>query len=543
MWFFVIGLGLIKCGQRGTLSGGPKDTIPPVLINVSPKMNTIKFDKKEIKMTFDEFIILKDINNQLIISPPIELENYTLNPRTGATKKITIKLTEPLNPNTTYTFNFGQGIADYNEGNILPSLAYVLSTGDVIDSLTLSGFVADAIELLPVSNISLQLYPIDSTYTDSIVYLEKPLYVANTLDSTYFKFQNLKEGKYQIIALDDQNKNYLYDQSFDKIGFSNQLIELPKDTLVSLRIFKEIVDFSWDIPKYFNDNLILWGYFGKHTDQEMEMISQVPETFESMITHSEETDTLFYWFKGAELDSLKFRYPSKDTILTRTLRFIDPIEDSLVIRPLTSNTLHLNKTFELNSNRPIVKIDTTQISIIDVDSAAVAYNAIIDENKHKISLDFEVTPNDEYQLWLYPGALVDFFDSTNDTLELSTKSLGVEDYGSIIVSVIANSDLPYILQVVDAKGELIQSKQKNPEDETYIFQYLQPQTYFIRLVKDMNNNGQWDTGNFLKKIQPEQVVYLPDTLELKANWEFNEQFNVEQIDLGLSEIQADSLPN
>ena len=118
-----------------------------------------------------------------------------------------------------------------------------------------------------------------------------------------------------------------------------------------------------------------------------------------------------------------------------------------------------------------------------------------------------------------------------------------EDYGSIIVSVIANSDLPYILQLVDAKGELIQSKQKNPEDETYIFQYLQPQTYFIRLVKDMNNNGQWDTGNFLKKIQPEQVVYLPDTLELKANWEFNEQFNVEQIDLGLSEIQADSLPN
>ena len=152
----------------------------------------------------------------------------------------------------------------------------------------------------------------------------------------------------------------------------------------------------------------------------MEMISQVPETFESMITHSEETDTLFYWFKGAELDSLKFKYPSKDTILTRTLRFIDPIEDSLVIRPLTSNTLHLNKTFELNSNRPIVKLIQPKSPFLMFDSAAVAYNAIIDQNKHKNPWTLRLPQT------MIPIVVVSrctsrlFLTATNDTLELST---------------------------------------------------------------------------------------------------------------------------
>ncbi len=541
LWLVIILIAFVKCGQRGTLTGGPKDSIPPVLINASPKMNTVNFDRDEIRLTFDEFITLKDINNQLVISPPLEIGAYTLSPRTGATKKISIKLINLLNPNTTYTFNFGKGIADNNEGNILSNFAYVLSTGDVIDSLTLAGLVADAIELQPPSDITVQLYRIDSTYTDSIIYLEKPLYVANTLDSTYFKFKNLNEGKYRIIALKDQNANFLFDQNQDKIGFYSQYVDLPKDTVVNLKLFKETINFSWDLPEFFNNHLILLGYYGQWANQSMDMISEVPETFKSIISKPNETDSLYYWFKGAKVDSLEFRFFQKDSLVTRTLYLNNPQEDSLVIEQLTVNTLHLNKSFDLYANRPIITIDTTQISIFDIDTTPVAYKAILDHNKHVISLDFQTTPNDQYQINLQPGALVDFFDATNDSLELSVKTMGLEDYGTITVNVIADSQLPYILQLVNNKSELVRSIVKNPEDESYVFQYLLPGTYFMRLIIDTNNNAVWDTGNFLKKIQPEQVIYHPDTLELRANWEFNEQFNISQTDLDLSENQVDSL--
>lgn len=543
LWLIIIPITFIKCGQRGTLTGGPKDSIPPILINASPKMNTVHFDRDEIRLTFDEFITLKDINNQLVISPPLEIGAYTLSPRTGATKRISIKLVDTLYPNTTYTFNFGKGIADNNEGNILSNFAYVLSTGETIDSLTLSGLVADAIALKPPSDISVQLYRIDSTYTDSIIYLEKPLYVANTLDSTYYKFQNLSQGKYQLIALKDQNANFLFDQNQDKIGFHTQFVELPKDSVVNLKIFEEIIDFSWALPEFYNHHLILQGYYGQWSDQMMEMISDVPNTFESIITQPNETDSLYYWFKGAELDSLKFQFFQKDSLITRTLRFTNPAEDSLVINQLTVSTIHLNKTFDLYANRPIVAIDTTLIRIFDIDTALVPYQAMIDPNKHKVSFNFEVTPNDQYQIHLHPGALVDYFEATHDTLELSIKSIGLEEYGTITVNVIADSELHYILQLVDNQGELVRSVVKNPEDESYVFQYLLPGTYFVRLVKDQNNNEIWDTGNFLKKIQPEQVIYHPDTLELRANWEFNEQFHVSQTDLDLLETPTDSLVN
>ena len=101
LWLIIIPIAFIKCGQRGTLTGGPKDSIPPILINASPKMNTVHFDRDEIRLTFDEFITLKDINNQLVISPPLEIGAYTLIPRTGTTKRISIKLVDTLYPNTT----------------------------------------------------------------------------------------------------------------------------------------------------------------------------------------------------------------------------------------------------------------------------------------------------------------------------------------------------------------------------------------------------------------------------------------------------------
>ncbi len=182
---------IINCAKKASPTGGPKDTIPPVLISASPKLNTTFFDKEEVKFIFNEYVKLDDIDKQLIISPPLKIGGYKLHPTMSASKKITLSIIDTLLENTTYTFNFGEGIKDYNEGNKMSYFSYTISTGAEIDSLNLKGIIKDALKMKPDDFISLQLYPVDSSYNDSAIYKRKPFYVTSTLDSTVFEFKNL----------------------------------------------------------------------------------------------------------------------------------------------------------------------------------------------------------------------------------------------------------------------------------------------------------------------------------------------------------------
>ena len=220
-------LSTIQCAKRASPTGGPKDSIPPVLINASPKLNTTYFNKDEFNLNFDEYVELKDITKQLIISPPLNSSQYKVYPVTGASKKVTLKLLDSLLDNTTYTFNFGESIVDFNESNPSSYLTYTLSTGATIDSLYIRGRITDAFERETERFISLQLYPVDSIIADTMIYSQKPLYVTSTLDTTIYRFQNLRAGKYAIIALEDKAGNYFFDQNMDKIGFNEKLIEFP----------------------------------------------------------------------------------------------------------------------------------------------------------------------------------------------------------------------------------------------------------------------------------------------------------------------------
>ena len=187
-------ISIFGCAKRASPTGGPKDSIPPVLINASPKLNTTYFNKTGFTLTFDEYISLNEISKQLIISPPLNPNQYKVLPASGASKKISLELKDSLLDNTTYTFNFGNSVVDFNESNTLPFLTYTISTGPIIDTLYIRGSVVDAFEKDTKTFISLQLYPVDSVYNDSVIYNKKPLYVTSTLDSTTYKFQNLREG-------------------------------------------------------------------------------------------------------------------------------------------------------------------------------------------------------------------------------------------------------------------------------------------------------------------------------------------------------------
>lgn len=524
--FFI--LCFVRCAKRSTPTGGPKDSIPPVLVNANPKINSVFFDKDEIQLTFDEFITLKDINKQLIISPPIERDQYKIFPQTGASKKVNIKLLDTLLENTTYTFNFGTSISDYNESNPMPYFSYSFSTGAIIDSLFTRGRIEDAFEKEPNPFISIQMYPIDSTFSDSTIYLEKPFYISNTLDSILYKFKNLKEGRYEIIALEDVGGNYFFDQNVDKIGFLESPITLPQDSVINLNLFKETPNFEWAKPFFINDHHIGIGYYGEIQDQTFELVSAVPETFEAMITKNPKTDTLNYWFKGAELDSLKFNFIVQDTLRTDNVQFRNPIADSLVIEKGNDGNSRLDSKFFLTSNLPIVKTDTSYVFVTNRDSISIPFSMQVDENNDKINIDFEILPNDQYKINLLPNALEDFWGNTNDSLSYSVTTKKVEDFGNIFIQLIHDQNTPFILELLNAQSKVVQTYTEPSDTGVFPFLLISPGIYTIRYTADLNGNKKWDTGNYLKKVQPERIIYYPADLELRANWDLNEIFDPEK---------------
>ena len=244
LFVFISLLFFTQCAKRGIPEGGPKDEDPPILINAIPEENSVNFKEKRIRLFFDEYIRLKDFRKQLVVSPPIEKSLYSISPQSGASKYIQIDINETLPKNTTYVFNFGQSVVDNNEGNILPYFKYVFSTGDYIDSLKISGNIKNAFKREADNFITALLYPVNQSYTDSIVYNELPTYVGSTLDSTYFEISNLKKGKYLLIALNDFNNNYKFDPGIEEIGFIKDFIEVPSSKEINIKLFKEELIFK-----------------------------------------------------------------------------------------------------------------------------------------------------------------------------------------------------------------------------------------------------------------------------------------------------------
>ena len=527
--YFLISFVLVssfQCARRSLPTGGFKDTLPPNVVNTSPKMNTVFFDKEKITITFDEYIKLVDLNKQLIISPPLEPNKYKVKPQGTVSKKIQIELLDSLLENTTYTFNFGESIIDNNEGNLLPFFNYAISTGAIIDSLEIKGKITDSYERITDSYTSVYLYPIDSTYTDSTIFLKKPFYATSTLDSTAYNFRNLRPDKYQIVAIKDISGNYIFDQSVDKIGFIEEPITLPGDSIINFRIFKEVPNLYWSRPFFINKNKIGFGYFGKPEPSAIKVQSKVPRNFRYIINKDRKTDTLNFWFRGSMIDSIKFGIEEKDTTKTYTIKIKDIKPDSLVISSITKNSIELIDSFKIKSSLPIVKVNMDLINIVGLDSLEVQFEAFLDKNYDELALTFDALPNDNYKIEFLPDAMVDFWGQTHDTLRYSVKTRPISDYGNLYLQILREDKSPFILELVDLKGKVLRRYDKINDSDYYEFKYLLPGKYLFRYIRDKNGNKKWDTGNYLKKIQPEIVYYSTDTIDLRANWDINQQLRI-----------------
>jgi uncharacterized protein (DUF2141 family) len=527
--FILMVIFTISCANRGTPSGGEKDILPPKIIRSTPENFTTNFKGKEIRIYFNEYIKIKDVQKQLIISPPMDPEP-DITPLGLASKYIKIVINDTLDANTTYAFNFGQSIVDNNEENPYPYYKYVFSTGDYIDSLSVKGTILDAKNRIADKFVSVMLYDVDSTFTDSIVYKKKPKYITNTLDSvTTFSIDNIKAGKYLLVAMKDENKNFTFQQKTDKIGFYDKFITVPSDSLYNIKLFKEQLDFRVERPKQIAGQKISFGFEGDIEDLTIEMLDPKPESFEQRITKEKSTDTLYYWYRPKlELDSTMFVIRNKTYIDSLKHRFRDLEKDSLTIRPLQSGSIDFAADFAIEGTIPFTKIENSKIKIMDKDSVDVSFQTKFDSLKNTYSFQFNKKESNVYKIEILPDALTDFFGNVNDSLNYSLRTKAYDQTGNIRVSVV-NATYPLIVQLVDDKG-VVKYEQFSSEPKLFDFRYINPVTYYLRVIFDSNNNQKWDSGNYLKKQQPERISYYPELLDVRAGWDLVQEFILEKTD-------------
>ena len=416
----------IGCAKRGTITGGAKDTIAPTLKMSFPTNFSTNFKGNEIKLTFDEIIKLKDLNKQLIISPPMKYEPL-ISPTT-ATKSVSIKIKDTLQPNTTYSFNFGQSIADNNEGNPYNQFKYVFSTGSHIDSLALGGSVKDAYHKEVESFVSVMLYEVNDAFKDSVVYNKNPRYITNTLDSLKtFRFENLKAGKYLLVAMKDYNHNNKFDSKKDKIGFHKQYITIPNDTLYELKLFKEALPFKAYKPTQASGNRLVMGYNATQNDSQSRpkiTLRKNGKILSILVTQLPKKDSLQIWYKPLKADSLALEVTKDKYKRDFTFKIKDQKKDTLSIIAKQNGILNFRERFTLETATPLTHIDNSKIKLVDEKALTVPFTTEYDDFNQQLFIDFKAAPSEKYKFKILPGALTDFFEKSNDTLtyKLETKS-------------------------------------------------------------------------------------------------------------------------
>ncbi|MFT6869903.1 Ig-like domain-containing protein [Polaribacter sp.] len=530
-FFLIILIFISNCARTGRPEGGPKDEDAPLFVTANPPYESINFKKKEIKLNFDEFVKLKDLNKQLVISPPMQYPPL-ISPQGSASKQLKIEIIDTLQLNTTYIFNFGNAVEDNNENNKLENFKYVFSTGNYIDSLTISGDIRDAKLLETPRSNNVLLYRIDSSFNDSIIYNKKPDYITTSLDTTIFRFTNLRKGNYLMIALKESVNDYIFDPKNDKIGFVSDTIQLPRDSILNTPIilFKEDQPYQFKRGKEITKGKIEFGFEGDAKNMKINMLSEVPPDFKSVSKFEIDKDTLNYWFTPFEADSLNFTIENNQFIDTFTVRLRKNKIDSLVMSATVKGVFHFRDTFYLTSNTPIIKIDTSKISLFDKDTIAVNYKTLLSKKENKIGFIFAKKPEEKYSLKFLPSSFTDIYDIKNDTLTYRVSTKTIDDYGRITINVNNVNSKNLIVELISGKNQdqLIE-RQFISTSKKLVFDLLEPKKYTIRAIIDENKNNKWDTGSYLKRQLAEKIIYNEaiNNYDLRANFYLEEIFTIE----------------
>ena len=526
--FLSVIIAFASCARKGMPTGGPKDVDPPVFLKAFPDTLSTNVDVniKEITLDFDEYIMLKDYSKNVVISPPFE-KNPIVTPQATAKKNISIKLQEALQPNTTYHFNFGNAVRDHNEGNVLSDFSYVFSTGNYIDSLQIAGKVKDPYQLKQPEKVIVGLYKVDEKFNDSIPLRKKPYYVARASEDGSFLLNYLAKGTYKIVAFSDDIENSMIDYGKEKIAFLSENIHLDQNQeSIQLKLFQQKPAYRFLKAEQKGYGQILFKTEG--LKDSLKIIAE-KDFKTAQIEQFIDQDSVVFWFNpkkdtlSARNQRLRFDVLSNDKKDVATVLYSEPKEDfKFRVSPeFSGNNLSPNQSLKLVSNAPITKWNKQDIELFR-DTVQIPYEVTFDPKKPTVLwLNFEKDYDQKFELNLYPNAIDNIFEIANDTLAYQFSVGKSTDYGNLKLTLANAPTKPFFLQFIQRDGDKILQEFYGKET-VYSFPNLEPKEYYFRLLVDENENGRWDTGDYLLNQQAEPVYLYPAMIAIRKLWDANE---------------------
>ncbi|MDM1042761.1 MULTISPECIES: Ig-like domain-containing protein [Empedobacter] len=538
-------LTVISCARQGSPTGGPKDETPPVFLKADPDTlaTNVDVNLQEATINFDEYILLKEYSKNVVVSPSFQIPPI-VTPQALAKKNISIKFQEPLLPNTTYSFNFGDAIQDFNENNKLSNFQYVFSTGSFIDSLKVTGRVNSSYDFKLPEKILVGLYKVDSTYKDSIILQKKPYYIARANDKGEYQLNYLASGKYKLIAFEDKVENVMYDYGKERLAFHNEPIELNANQQINLNLFNQKPDYRKPEASFKQEGLIVFKTTGATDDVTITPVGKEFKT--AYIQKFPRQDSINFWF-NPKVDTivgrsakLNFKVQHKDQIdEVSALYSKSNTERKLEFKALNDQKLAPNKPFKIQANAPIKSLDLSKIYVFK-DTVSIPFKVSIDTvNAQNLNFAFEKNLDEKFEVNIYPNALTDVLGEKNDTLAYPIKMGTRGDFGHLKLTLQNTPSKPFILQFLKTdKDFTVIEELYNPANKNYFeFNFIEPGEYLFRLLVDENENGKWDTGDYLSGKQPEPIYLYPEPIKIRAMWDATETWVLGEAN------QPVSLPN
>ena len=522
----LISLSTIRCANMQTPTGGPKDSIPPKILNESPSNFTRNFVEKEIILSFDEYIKLNNQHSEFSISPDLDKQpEYRIKKR-----DLIISLPDLLEVNTTYTINFGKGLVDFNEGNPIINYNYVFSTGPQLDSLSISGSVKNAYTKTfdPKQDLDVRVLLIP-TRQDSIFGKRKANIFTSVDSSGNFKFKNLREDTYRIYALKEENNDRIYNQPSELIGFLQDSLVLNEDiTNIQIEYSKgKPKDFRILERKVQKDSRALVTFNQPLDTPSIDLL--YPENIgdKVFIEYSAKKDSATLLFEKMEYDSLKFVISDRNTILDTAIirRGKNEKYDRELIPTLNiSNKVDRVNHVTITSNFPIANIDKEKIILLEDSTSRRNFQLqkdTLSNNVYHLRYNWRAKRN--YELIIEENAIVSIFDDKNKESKSTFTLDETDNFGDILFTINGlDSNVNYIIELTDDTKEKIINRRIIRNTNQMNYTKFPGGKYVLRIIKDINGNGRWDGADVYGKIQAEPIWYLDKPFTIRANWEQTE---------------------
>lgn len=569
-------IGLISsCANVASPNGGPYDEAPPKFLGSTPTLHETNFKGKKIEILFDELIQLEKPSENVIITPPQKILPVI---RTAG-KKILVEIQDSIIDNMTYTIDFTSSIVDNNEKNVLENFSFSFSTGEVVDSLQVSGILLDASNLEPMPGIMVGLHRdlADSAFTTTPFFR-----TSKTNDRGRFTIRNIAPGTYRLYALNDVNRDYLFDQPGEEIAFYDSIIvptfepAIRQDTIwkdsitvdtihvveynrflpddILLRLFKEDFQRQYMLrPERTQANLFSLKFNSPlDTLPKLTLLNAPASTDWYYMQLLDGKTTISYWITDSTVwknDTLQVKV---DYLKSDSLNMLSPQTDTVRLIQRRQPAPKRKSRRDKDEPEPIefLRVDATVSSDVFDTISIVFSEPLLNISKEMIFLDQKQDTlwvpvdftfrqdslntlkyyierkwmyNESYRLIVDSAQIFSIYDKWNDLLETTFQFNAEDKYGHLYINIEGVSE-PAFVEMLDANDKPV--RKAIVKDKGALFMNLKPGQYYARLVIDSNENGIWDTGNYAEKRQPENVFYSKNVYVINANWRIEEDWDV-----------------